>query len=290
MAKRDPKEYLGCGPFDKNAFRTAYAAELGSVPKYNTASLPDLISMLEMIERDPAIIDIRWGAYMLATTFIESSTTIKVSKESKDKHGRTVVRTTTVWRNFSPIEERGHGRTYKYGKPVKVKRLPDGTARVTEYDGEQWIVSANGAARPTGKSPHRLGVAPTIAQPATSYQQDDGDEKHYYGRGFVQLTWWSNYARTGALLGRGLDLLFDPDLVEDPALAYQIISTGMRTGLGFANGHTFSQYFHGSHTDYVHARAMVNGHSGEREVADIAERFERTLFASKLKPRLATAT
>ena len=27
------------------------------------------------------------------------------------------------------------------------------------------------------------------------YTNDPGDENAYYGRGYVQLTWWSNYAK-----------------------------------------------------------------------------------------------
>jgi hypothetical protein len=153
---------------------------------------------------------------------------------------------------------------------------------VAEYDGDQWVVSQNG--HPHALHAHqKRGVTPGSDADA-AYVSDDGDEKYYYGRGFVQLTWWTNYAKTGVMLGRGLDLLLDPDLVYEPRLAYQIISTGMRTGRGFANGHTFSQYFHGSHTDYVHARAMVNGTSHEREVGAIAERFEGVLFAARPAP------
>lgn len=47
------------------------------------------------------------------------------------------------------------------------------------------------------------------------YDRDDGEEKFYYGRGSVQLTWWSNYAETGLMIGCGLDLLLDPDSIED---------------------------------------------------------------------------
>src|SRR5438552_16316278 len=45
----------------------------------------------------------------------------------------------------------------------------------------------------------------------------------------------------------------------------------MRTGKGFANGPTFSQFFHGDHTDYVHARSIGNGKSHQYEVGGIAQ-------------------
>lgn len=104
----------------------------------------------------------------------------------------------------------------------------------------------------------------------------------------MQLTWWENYARAGVVLGRGMELLFDPDLVDEPDTAYQIMITGMSTGQIFAHGHKLSDYFRGSHTDYVGARTMVNPkakHANKVEVAKIAERFEQILLASKPKPQ-----
>lgn len=280
--KRDASEYFQQAPFDKTAFGKAYGAAFSGVPKYSAASIPDLVQMLGMMEQDANVTDLRWMAYMLATTFVESSSTVRVERQSKNRKGHVVTRAVKVWRNFVPTEEKGYGAALAYGKPVKVKELSDGSARVTEYDGQQWTVSIGGAVTAITAFAKR-GVNPhTTASP--DYVKDDGIENRYYGRGFVQLTWWTNYVATGVLLHRGLDLLFEPDLVEDPQLAYEIISTGMRTGKGFANGHTFTRYFHGEHTDYVHARAMVNGRSGEHEVAALAERFERVLFASRIGP------
>jgi hypothetical protein len=125
-AKRDPKDFMHHRPFDKGAFKAAYLSEFKAVPKFNAGSVPDLVALLELMERDPTITDIRWMAYMLATTFIESSATAKIYKESKDKKGRTVRRVMKVWRNFTPVEEKGHGKGTRYEKPVKVKKLADG--------------------------------------------------------------------------------------------------------------------------------------------------------------------
>jgi len=239
-----------------------------------------------MMEQDPTITDIRWMAYMLATTFIESAETVKVKRQSKNKKGHVVVRTAKVWRNFSPIEEKGHGRTKRYFRPAKVKELPTGSVRVTEWDGDQWNVTPNGHQHRIGKN-HGLGAKPN-SDASPTYESDDGDEKYYFGRGFVQLTWWSNYAETGVLIGRGLDLLLDPDSIDEPELAYKIISTGMRTGKGFAHGHTFLEFFHGQHTDYVHARRMVNKMHHAAEIGHLAELFEQVLRASSsTQPPLA---
>jgi hypothetical protein len=73
----------------------------------------------------------------------------------------------------------------------------------------------------------------------------------------------------------------NPELVKDPAIAYQIMSTGMRTGTIFANGLEIGRFIAGGHCDYLHARQMVNGMHGAKEVAEAAQKFERILLASR---------
>jgi hypothetical protein len=278
MASRTAGDYLVVRPFDRAKFVAAYQSEFQGQPKYSAASTSDLLVVLGMLEKDPKMTDLRWMAYLLATTFLESSTTLKVQKQVKDKHGRVTTRTVKKWKNFTPVIEKGLGRGKRYGAPVKVALLRDGSARVTEQDGDQWTISRGGAPRAIGKG-GKLGVTTTRIDP--KYAADDGEERAFYGRGFVQLTWWANYAAAGVMVGRGLDLLTDPDLVDEPKIAYEIISIGMRTGGSFANRHKFADYFNATHTDYVSARAMVNGSSGQHEVAGFAERFERVLFQAK---------
>jgi hypothetical protein len=207
---------------------------------------------------------------------------VKVQKEVKDKRGKLTTRTVKIWKNFTPVVEKGHGAGMRYGAPVKVSAMADGTAQIIEQDGDAWSISAGGIPRPLGKDV-KMGV--TTSGIDAKYSANTGEERTYYGRGFVQLTWWANYANAGVMLGRGLDLLFEPDLVDEPQTAYDIISTGMRTGGSFANRHKFADYFHDTHTDYVGARAMVNGSSGQHEVAGFAQRFEKVLFDAK--PKLA---
>jgi hypothetical protein len=100
------------------------------------------------------------------------------------------------------------------------------------------------------------------------------------------LTWWSNDAAADIALGMGPERLFNPDRVFEPAIAYRIMSHGMRTGFGFANGRTFSKYFAGTKTNYVGARAMVNGSDSAQEIAKYAKAFEAALFASKQQAAL----
>jgi hypothetical protein len=287
--KRTLAEYTYSGKYDQKAFTTAYTSKFAKVPKFNQASMPDLLYLLNKIGSDARISDVRWAAYMLATVFVESSETVKIQKVTVDKKGRKKTHTMKVWRNFAPIDEKGHGKGRDYYLPVKVTKLPTGDAQVCEYDGESWTVSAQtGKERAAHRSQQR-GVAPST-KATDAYNDDDGDEQYYYGRGFVQLTWWDGYARAGVVLEKGLDLLFDPELVNEPDTAYDILATGMCTGTIYANGRTFSKYFHGTTTDYVNARNMVNGgakHANKVEVAQIAEHFEDVLFASKVAQPVA---
>lgn len=284
-----PADYAYSGVYNTVTFSKSYTAEFKSVPKYNLASMSDLLFVVGKIGSDPRIVDIRWAAYMLATTFIESSHTVRVKRQTVDKQGHVKAHTTKVWRNFRPIEEAGHGKGRDYYLPVKIRALPSGDVRVTEYDGEQWTVSLATAKERAMLAGQARGV-PAAAAASAVYTADDGDEHSYFGRGYVQLTWWNNYAGAGVTLGRGLAFLLDPDLVDDPDVAYSIMSTGMITGGIFANGRKLSQYFSGAHTDYVNARNMVNGgapHANKVEVANIAQMFEKVLFASKAGPAVA---
>ena len=233
-------DYAKHAPYDKTKFVAAYTAEFKGVPKFNAASIPDLLGMLEAMEQDHAITDIRWMSYLLATTFIESSHTVKIVVQGKNKHGHPVNRTAKVWRNFAPVEEKGHGSTRRYGKAVKLYPLPDGSVRVTEADGELWTVLANGHLQADHK--HQKHGAPPDGRSSDIYLAAAGIEKRYDGRGYVQLTWWDNYVKTGFLIGIGMDLLLDPDLAFDPKIAYKIISTGLLTGQGVANGHKLQDY------------------------------------------------
>ena len=81
-------------------------------------------------------------------------------------------------------------------------------------------------------------------------------------------------------LGRGLDFLFNPEMVMEPDSAYKIMAIGMREGIIFANNHRLIDYFNGGHTDYLHARRMVNGMDHAVEIAAIAKAIEVCLLDS----------
>ena len=225
---------------------------------------------------------------MLATVFHE---TVSVRREEvrvlnakglplKDKKGHPVMRTVKRWEvTMRPVPEAGRGKDRFYYLPVKVKRLPGGLAQITEQDGDRFVVLPSGTIKSASKKA-ALGSDPDL--PAKKkYEDDDGEEISYYGRGYVQLTWWSNYALAGPALGLGLSLLFDPEKAKEPNTAYAVMSYGMRTGAIFANGRKFSDYFHGQVTNYKAARAMVNGKDKAEAIADLAHKLERALLTSR---------
>lgn len=95
----------------------------------------------------------------------------------------------------------------------------------------------------------------------------------YYGRGFVQLTWKANYQKFSGILG--IDLVNEPDRAMEPAVAYSILSTGMRQGL--FTGKKLDDYFtveaDGFHNDWVNARRIINGLDKAQTIAGYAETF-----------------
>lgn len=286
--KAAPPNYSYSLAFDRTKFLTGYVQRFSKSPRYNAGATQSLLDLLTQIEKDSRITDIRWAAYMLATTAWETTSPTRVerpahTKKGKpilDKTGKPVMTKSMRWLNtMAPVEEVGHGRGRRYSDPVKVKLLADGSARITEHDGDQFSISVAGTIKKLTK---KAVMGSTYgAAVADAYTKDDGVEGVFYGRGFVQLTWWSNYAKAGVRLGRGLDLLVHPDLVKEVGTAYQVMATGMLTGTIFANGHKFADYFSGSDTHYEKARKMVNGSDHAADIAAIARLFEAVLLESK---------
>ena len=109
--------------------------------------------------------------------------------------------------------------------------------------------------------PVREGFAKTDAQArrilkGRPYAQPDPVTGHaYYGRGMEQLTHKANYARVGELLG--LDLVNNPDLMLDPAIAIKSLLLGMTNGL--YTGKSLKDYFNARVDNPVGARRIVNG-------------------------------
>lgn len=96
----------------------------------------------------------------------------------------------------------------------------------------------------------------------------------YYGRGFVQLTWKSNYDKAGKRLG--IDLLSDPDLALNPLYAADIMVYGMKHGS--FTGKKLSDYINEREVDFLQARRIINGMDKSKLIADYACFFRDCLL------------
>jgi len=95
----------------------------------------------------------------------------------------------------------------------------------------------------------------------------------YYGRGYVQLTWYENYDAMGKKLG--LDLLNNPDLLLTVEVSTKVTFTGMT--LGMFTGKKLSDYFNSNTTDWVNARKIINGLDAAQTIAGYAKIFYSAL-------------
>lgn len=102
------------------------------------------------------------------------------------------------------------------------------------------------------------------------YWRRDKAGKAWYGRGYVQLTHRDNYARLGARLG--VDLVGNPDIALQPTVAARVIVVGMTEGL--FTGRSLSDF-----STYEDMRRVVNGTDRAKDIAVVAEEFERALRA-----------
>ena len=292
------RKYAYAGGYDLAKMAEALTHRLPSAlridNRWDSRSLPNLQTLMTMIDADPTITDLRWVAYMLATAYWETNHVekIQIPKSDghggvvKDKIGNVISRDIKINVSLKPATENDLGKTRRYARPVKVAVLSTGDVQITEYDGDQFLVGADGKARnkPNLVNPRitsAMGTAPAL-QPQQAYENAAGDEHVFYGRGYVQLTWWANYASAGPLLGMpAAFFLQDPEQALEATYSYRLMSLCMRTGAGFANKNKFTDYFSGHDRHYVDARAMVNGTDKADKIANIAIAFEDILWDAR---------
>ena len=87
-----------------------------------------------------------------------------------------------------------------------------------------------------------------VKQPSIYALQERYWSSGYYGRGYIQLTWLSNYERFGRLLNE--QLVATPNLAAEPRIAARILAA-------FFKENHVEQY--ANNTDWQRVRKAVNG-------------------------------
>ena len=94
----------------------------------------------------------------------------------------------------------------------------------------------------------------------------------FYGRGFVQLTWYENYEKAGKKIG--VDLINKPELALDLKNATRILFSG--TMEGWFTGKKLSNYFNLQKEDWRNARRIIN----ILDKADLIASYGKQYYAS----------
>ena len=97
----------------------------------------------------------------------------------------------------------------------------------------------------------------------------------YYGRGYIHVTWEDNYKKIGDLLG--LDLVRNPDFMEDEHIAAEALVLGMK--LGTYTSRKLNDYFNVKRADWRNARRIVNGLDKSIQIAADAQAIHAELLA-----------
>lgn len=122
-----------------------------------------------------------------------------------------------------------------------------------------------GKGRPYGKKIKMSGQAYTTP------------DQLFYGRGFVQLTWYENYAKAGTKIGQ--DLLNHPELALQLSNSTKIMFLGMMEG--WFTGVKLSTYFNATTEDWVKARKIINGLDKANLVASYGHEYYAAISYTK---------
>lgn len=105
----------------------------------------------------------------------------------------------------------------------------------------------------------------------------------YYGRGYVQITWKTNYDKACQrlkelkLISAGANFVRNPDLVMEPTVAAHILVIGMCEG--WFTGKKLSDF-----DSYENMRRVVNGTDRAQTIAEYARVFENAIRSIKKEP------
>lgn len=98
----------------------------------------------------------------------------------------------------------------------------------------------------------------------------------YYGRGYIQITWKTNYQWLAEITE--VDVVSNPDLALQREVALQALVRGMLEG---QFGRPLGRYFTATKADWVGARGSVNGQDRAEAIAKVAQAYYRCLESAK---------
>jgi len=179
-------------------------------------------------------------------------------------------------------------------------------AKVGKYNAKQkegltFLLTKLGESKRITLLPAQAYVLATVAwetaytfQPITEYGSVTYlTSKKYYpyiGRGYIQLTWRSNYEKFGKALR--LDLVNHPNLANEKGTAWKILEMGMTDNFGVQDpdftSHTLEDFITAEtkYSDhFLNARRIINPKDLKscRPIADLAVKFLSCLTASATK-------
>lgn len=121
------------------------------------------------------------------------------------------------------------------------------------------------------------GSRPAVAKRLGNLTPGDGIK--YHGRGYPQTTGRANYEKAGKKLG--LDLVGNPELMKDPAIAAEVMARGMEEG--WFTGKKLADYLPASgkatKAQFVATRPIINGTDRAELIAGYALQFQDALVA-----------
>lgn len=141
--------------------------------------------------------------------------------------------------------------------------------------------SSVAAAQPYAKNPEKLANK-VYANRIGNGPEASGDGWRYRGRGYVQITGKTNYQRGSAVAV--IDLVAEPDVALEPRLAAMLLYHGMVRGT--FTGRRLSDFINDRMTDYVGARAIINGDvkANGAKIARYANAFQAALQSAGYEP------
>lgn len=157
-------------------------------------------------------------------------------------------------------------------------------ALLAAWDGQARDLVAYGLATPWWETDFTMQPVAEIGHGKHyAYGRPDGPYGQiYYGRGYVQTTWFRNYDRMDkelhedGTLKSGESLVKTPDLALRPDVAAKGLVRGMTEGW---YGPRVGQFITRSSTDFVNARRSVNVLDHALDIAHAAEHFRDALIA-----------